>query len=122
MSFFNIETWIALPSSTRPSVGTANVFSSLMQAGEKKTVNDGEWSKVEKRKAKKARKVEEKAEVCIVFLCNVPLLKESQLSPPRFFYVNSEIVKRREAITIGVRVPGFHLATEYSRYFSLGHS
>ncbi|TDL16847.1 hypothetical protein BD410DRAFT_901803 [Rickenella mellea] len=45
--------------------------------------SDG-WTKVEKRKSKKARKADAK-------LTN---------APPRFLYVNSEIVKRKEAVTI----------------------
>lgn len=43
-----------------------------------------EWSRVEKRKAKKARKVEAKHEASV----------------PRFMYVNGEIVKRKNAIHI----------------------
>ncbi|KAG8214189.1 hypothetical protein J3R82DRAFT_10978 [Butyriboletus roseoflavus] len=45
---------------------------------------DGEWSRVERRKAKKARKVEAKHDAFM----------------PRFMYVNSEIVKRKDAIHI----------------------
>ncbi|KAI6037556.1 hypothetical protein EDC04DRAFT_3141981 [Pisolithus marmoratus] len=45
---------------------------------------DGEWSRVEKRKAKKARKVKAKHDALV----------------PRFLYVNGEIVKRRDAIHI----------------------
>lgn len=67
----------------------------------------GEWSKVEKRKAKKVRKAEEKTEVLVfLFFLNFYVLTVDQNSPPRFFYVNSEMVKRREAVTIGVRLPG----------------
>lgn len=38
---------------------------------------------------------------CLSFLV---VLTVYQNSPPRFFYVNNEIVKRRDAVTIGVRL------------------
>ncbi|EJC98240.1 uncharacterized protein FOMMEDRAFT_143323 [Fomitiporia mediterranea MF3/22] len=81
----------------RPDISTPNAFTNLLQSGEKKADNNAEWSKVEKRKAKKARKVEE----------------NSENSPPRFYYVNSEIIKRREAVTIGdIRDLTLHLLGE----------
>ena len=58
---------------------------------------------MEKRKAKKGRKAGEKAEVRELLLRALLSLKSQQLSPPRFFYVNSEIIRRREGVTIGVR-------------------
>lgn len=92
----------------RPDVSAPNIFAGLLQSGGKTAEAGGEWSKVEKRKAKKARKAEEKTEVLVFlfFLFNFYVLTVDQNSPPRFFYVNSEMVKRREAVTIGVRLPG----------------
>ncbi|KAI5116896.1 hypothetical protein M0805_004164 [Coniferiporia weirii] len=67
-----------------------NPFASLLQ-------NDDGWEKVEKRKAKKARKTEDRIDD----------------SPPRFFYANSDIVKRKEAIAIGdIRELVLHLLGE----------
>ncbi|KAL5522447.1 hypothetical protein ACEPAG_8463 [Sanghuangporus baumii] len=87
---------VASSVSARPGFDASNAFASLVQT-EDKADADGQWSKVERRKAKKARKNEEKAE----------------LTPPRFFYVNSEITKRREAITIGdIRDLVLHLLGE----------
>ncbi|KAH8114272.1 hypothetical protein DFH11DRAFT_1596896 [Phellopilus nigrolimitatus] len=79
-----------------PQQGTpmSNPFSSLLQDGKQ---SGGEWEKVERRKAKKARKIDEKLDN----------------TPPRFFYVNSEIVKRREAVNIGdIRDLVLHLLGE----------
>lgn len=64
---------------------------------------DAAWSRVERRKAKKDRKREAKHDVGHFRLlawpkCDVVL----QALMPRFMYVNSEIVKRRDAIHIDV--------------------
>ncbi|THH05849.1 hypothetical protein EW145_g4504 [Phellinidium pouzarii] len=73
----------------------SNAFESSFP--EKEGEDSGDWLKVEKRKAKKARKTEERFN-------NVP---------PKFFYVNSEIVKRKSAIGIGeIRDLVLHLLGE----------
>ncbi|KAI6001680.1 hypothetical protein F5J12DRAFT_894545 [Pisolithus orientalis] len=60
-----------------------------------------EWSRVEKRKAKKARKIDAKHEVCMSAHSHAFLIVGSpQALVPRFLYVNGEIVKRRDAIHI----------------------
>ncbi|KLO10132.1 hypothetical protein SCHPADRAFT_916486 [Schizopora paradoxa] len=59
-----------------------------------------EWTRVEKRKVKKARKLEEGQ-------------KMDPSAQPRFFYVNSEIIKRRDAIGISdIRDVTLHLLGE----------
>ncbi|KZT66208.1 ribonuclease H [Daedalea quercina L-15889] len=56
-----------------------------------------EWTKVEKRKAKKTKKTEEKMEA----------------NPPRFMYAKGEIVKRREAVGISdIRELVLHLSAD----------
>lgn len=81
-------------------------------------VNDTEdgWTKVEKRKVKKAKKVEAKIDVCVSSLCfsSGPLQTNRQepvvvvvekAQPARFLYNSSEIIKRTHAAGINVRVP-----------------
>ncbi|KAG1889870.1 hypothetical protein F4604DRAFT_1876618 [Suillus subluteus] len=53
-------------------------------AREDHSTGDGEWTRVEKRKAKKNKKVEAKHDALM----------------PRFMYVNGEIVKRKDAVHI----------------------
>lgn len=57
--------WIALSSLPKQSpVPSSNAFASLLQPQAKhEKATDEEWSKVERRKAKKARKTEERSEV-----------------------------------------------------------
>lgn len=75
-----------------------------LPSGSQETPPDdgGEWTKVEKRKTKKAKKTEANFDVCLAGFLLVNTLKISQKNPPRFMYVNSDIVKRREAVKIDV--------------------
>lgn len=66
------------PSNKRAKVGNQG----LVQADD----DTGEWTKVDKRKAKKSKKSASKFDA----------------NPPRFMYVNGEIVKRKEAVRIEV--------------------
>lgn len=72
---------------------------------------DGGWTKVEKRKQKKAKKVEVKLDVCVfssrIFPGQILWYKIAdhvrfQATQPRFMYNNAEIVKRHHAIGIEV--------------------
>lgn len=69
-----------------------------VEDGEIGSAENGEtWTKVEKRKAKKARRVEAKLDA----------------NPPRFMYAKSEIVKRREAVGINdIRDLVLHLSAD----------
>lgn len=71
---------------------------------------DSEWKKVEKRKTKKAKKVEARMEVCVPtrfeMLAKLPVTQATpspQVNAPRFMYAKSEIVRRKEAVGISVR-------------------
>ncbi|KAH9922386.1 uncharacterized protein B0H18DRAFT_1018161 [Fomitopsis serialis] len=58
---------------------------------------DGEWTRVEKRKTKKAKKTEAKTEA----------------NPPKFMYAKGEILKRREAVGISdIRELVLHLSAD----------
>ncbi|KAH9837573.1 uncharacterized protein C8Q71DRAFT_753278 [Rhodofomes roseus] len=58
---------------------------------------DNEWTRVEKRKAKKAKRTEAKMEV----------------NPPRFMYSKAEIIRRREAVGINdIRELVLHLSAD----------
>ena len=88
-----------------------NAFSSLIKQPVANIKVDGatdvsDWSKVDRRKAKKARKTEEKLTVGLLAVRRISKLSSSlfsQNNPPVFFYNNSAIEQRSEAITIGVR-------------------
>lgn len=65
---------------------------------------DGGWTKVEKRKGKKAKRVAGKLDVCV---SNQTPSQDAthtalQANPARFLYNKGEILKRREAVTINV--------------------
>ena len=71
---------------------------------------NSEWKKVEKRKTKKAKKVEARMEVCVPtrfeMLAKLPVTQAAplpQANLPRFLYAKSEIIRRREAVGISVR-------------------
>jgi hypothetical protein len=67
-------------------------------------LGDAQWEKVENRKVKKARKTNVKLDVC-VSMSPARVLEQShtpQANPPRFLYSNSEIIKRRDPVTINV--------------------
>ena len=71
---------------------------------------DNEWKKVEKRKAKKAKKAEARMEVCVPtrfhILAELSVTQAAsppQTNAPRFLYAKGEIVKRKEAVGISVR-------------------
>jgi len=82
-------------------------------------LGDAQWEKVEKRKAKKARKTDVKLDVCV----SIPparVLEQShtpQANPPRFLYSNSEIIKRRDPVGINVLSPlrSFIYRTHYCK-------
>ena len=72
---------------------------------------DSEWKKVEKRKTKKAKKAEARMEVCVPtrfeMLANLPVTQAApppQVNVPRFLYAKGEIIKRKEAVGISVRL------------------
>lgn len=84
-----------------------NPFEVLADATE-----DG-WTKVEKRKAKKTKKLETKIDVCVSRLCfsyqsktdtQKPATVVEKAQPARFMYNNSEIIKRTHAVGINVRI------------------
>lgn len=76
--------------------------------GQLATDTEGGWTKVEKRKAKKQRKVEGKLDVCVSVRVQglATNLQGSyiyvQASTPRFLYNKGEIVKRRDSVGINV--------------------
>ena len=68
----------------------------------------GEWTKVEKRKSKKQKKMETKLEVRPPVAAAAPcvltsVLPPPQANPPKFMYAKNEIMRRREAVGIDVR-------------------
>ena len=68
----------------------------------------GEWTKVEKRKSKKQKKMETKLEVRPPVVAAAPcvltsVLPPPQANPPKFMYAKNEIIRRREAVGIDVR-------------------
>jgi len=81
------------------------------------TVDSSEWTKVERRKAKKDQKLKAKSDVCVFsylftclwLTCCYPLppfsscALLSQMIQPRFMYHNNEINKRSHAVNIDVR-------------------
>ena len=69
---------------------------------------DEQWVKVEKRKSKKAKKLDAKLDVCVSHLFSssrIHRTETTQANPPRFLYSNSEILKRRDPVGINVRGP-----------------
>lgn len=82
----------------------------------------GEWTKVEKRKKKKAGRAEARDQVCTISFVPLPSRKavfpgshlpsrtltlfSIQMTHPRFMYSNTEIVKRSHAISVDVSGPG----------------
>jgi hypothetical protein len=88
----------------RPSSESENDISS--QEDQNDPAVDEQWVKVEKRKAKKAKKLDAKFDVCVSHLFSPSLIhpaKTTQANPPRFLYSNSEILKRRDPVGINVR-------------------
>ena len=66
--------------------------------------NDQKWVKVEKRKSKKAKKLDAKLDVCVSHSSTrIHPAQSTQAAPPRFLYVNQEILKRRDPVSINVR-------------------
>jgi RNA exonuclease 1 len=66
------------------------------------------WTKVERRKDKKAKKKEAKLDVCVSsFFLLTPFIGANEpfkSTPPRFMYSHGEIVKRSHAVGIAVRL------------------
>ena len=71
-------------------------------------VVDQQWVKVEKRKSKKSKKLDAKLDVCVSHLTSpsrIHRTETTQATPPRFLYSNSEILRRRDPVSINVRRP-----------------
>jgi hypothetical protein len=91
-----------------PSVSESETSSA--EEDQNAQVVDEKWVKVEKRKSKKAKKLEAKFDVCVfhrLFL-RIHRAESTQAAPPRFLYVNQEILKRKDPVSINVRrLPSF---------------
>lgn len=84
--------------------------SDFVSSGDGKTLENEEWTKVEKRKAKKVKKVEQRAEVFLPYFARLafshffPYSNQQEL-PPRLLYAPSEIARKRSGVEISVCSP-----------------
>lgn len=84
--------------------------SDVVSSGDGKTLENEEWTKVEKRKAKKVKKVEQRAEVFLPYFARLafshffPYSNQQEL-PPRLLYAPSEIARKRSGVEISVCSP-----------------
>lgn len=84
--------------------------SDFVSSGDGKTLENEEWTKVEKRKGKKVKKVEQRAEVFLPYFARLafshffPYSNQQEL-PPRLLYAPSEIARKRSGVEISVCSP-----------------